>query len=98
MSLSAVGRTASTTIIGGAHEMWVQGERITGLLVGGGNAWVGGVRAQINDDAIDLGEMMREQFILALPMKPLCREACAVLCPVCQSPYSSLPRPQYLTP
>jgi paraquat-inducible protein A len=34
MSLSAVGRTASTTIIGGAHEMWVQGERITGLLVG----------------------------------------------------------------
>lgn len=34
MGLSAVGRTASTTIIGGAHEMWVQGERMTALLVG----------------------------------------------------------------
>ena len=35
------------------------------------------------DDVIDLGEVMREQFYLALPMKPLCREACAGLCPVC---------------
>ena len=26
MSLSAVGRYASTTIVGGAYEMWVQGE------------------------------------------------------------------------
>ena len=26
------------------------------------------------DDAIDLGEVMREQFFLALPMKPLCRD------------------------
>ena len=34
MGLSAVGRTASTTIISGAQEMWVQGERITALLVG----------------------------------------------------------------
>jgi paraquat-inducible protein A len=34
MGLSAVGRRASTTIIGGAQEMWVQGERITALLVG----------------------------------------------------------------
>jgi len=34
-------------------------------------------------DEIDLGEMMREQFILALPMKPLCRESCKGLCPVC---------------
>jgi len=35
------------------------------------------------DDQIDLGEMMREQFYLALPMKPLCREDCAGLCPIC---------------
>lgn len=35
------------------------------------------------DDQIDLGDVMREQFILALPMKPLCREACRGLCPVC---------------
>jgi uncharacterized protein len=35
------------------------------------------------DDVIDLGEVMREQFYLALPMKPLCREDCQGLCPVC---------------
>src|SRR6476646_1449177 len=35
------------------------------------------------DDEIDLGEMVREQFYLALPMKPLCREDCQGLCPVC---------------
>ena len=34
-------------------------------------------------DAIDLGELMREQFYLALPMKPLCGEDCQGLCPVC---------------
>ena len=33
MDLSVVGRTASTTIVGGAYEMWLQGEEITGLLV-----------------------------------------------------------------
>lgn len=35
------------------------------------------------DEAIDLGQVMREQFYLALPMKPLCREDCLGLCPVC---------------
>ncbi len=35
------------------------------------------------DDLIDLGQLMREQFYLALPMKPLCREACRGLCPQC---------------
>ena len=35
------------------------------------------------DDTIDLGEVIREQFYLALPMKPLCREDCRGLCPVC---------------
>ncbi len=34
-------------------------------------------------DAIDLGQLMREQFYLALPMKPLCRDDCKGLCPVC---------------
>jgi paraquat-inducible protein A len=33
MSLSAVGRYASTTIIGGAYEMWVEGEEITAMIV-----------------------------------------------------------------
>jgi uncharacterized protein len=35
------------------------------------------------DDEIDLGEVIREQFFLALPMKPLCRPDCKGLCPVC---------------
>lgn len=35
------------------------------------------------DETLDLGELMREQFYLALPMKPLCREDCQGLCPVC---------------
>jgi paraquat-inducible protein A len=33
MGLSAVGRSASTTIIGGAYEMWVQGQEITAVIV-----------------------------------------------------------------
>ena len=32
-------------------------------------------------ETIDLGEMIREQFYLALPMKPLCRDDCQGLCP-----------------
>src|ERR1700754_2207077 len=33
MGLSAVGRHARTTIIGGAYEMWVQGQEITAVIV-----------------------------------------------------------------
>ena len=36
-----------------------------------------------DNDEIDLGHLMREQLYLALPMKPLCREACLGLCAVC---------------
>jgi uncharacterized protein len=32
---------------------------------------------------IDLQHLMREQFYLSLPMKPLCRDDCRGLCPVC---------------
>ena len=35
------------------------------------------------NDAIDLNELLREQFYLALPMKPLCGEACRGLCAQC---------------
>ena len=35
------------------------------------------------NDEIDLGQLMREQFYLALPMKPLCRDDCRGLCPIC---------------
>ena len=36
-----------------------------------------------DNEEIDLGQLMREQFYLTLPMKPLCREDCKGLCPVC---------------
>jgi len=35
------------------------------------------------DDQIDLDELLSEQFYLALPMKPLCRDDCRGLCPLC---------------
>jgi uncharacterized protein len=35
------------------------------------------------DETLDLADLMREQFYLALPMKPLCRPDCKGLCPVC---------------
>jgi uncharacterized protein len=35
------------------------------------------------NDEIDLGHLMQEQFLLALPMKPLCSEDCKGLCAVC---------------
>lgn len=36
-----------------------------------------------SDDTIDLEQLMREQFYLSLPMKPLCRVDCRGLCPQC---------------
>jgi len=33
MGLSAVGRHASTTIIGGAYQMWLQGQEVTAVIV-----------------------------------------------------------------
>jgi len=39
--------------------------------------------AYYRDDVIDLGQLMDEQFYLALPMKPLCREDCKGLCASC---------------
>ena len=35
------------------------------------------------DDQIDLNELMREQFYLVLPMKPLCQADCRGLCTQC---------------
>jgi uncharacterized protein len=35
------------------------------------------------DESIDLNELLREQFYLALPMKPLCRGDCRGICPQC---------------
>jgi len=59
------------------------------LAVGGGHE----VERQIEEDdlstavyehdEIDLALLMREQFVLSLPMKPLCRDVCKGLCAVC---------------
>ena len=35
------------------------------------------------DDTIDLGQLVREQLYLSLPMKPLCGDDCKGLCPQC---------------
>ncbi len=39
--------------------------------------------AYYKDETLDLGELLHEQFVLALPMKPLCSDACKGLCPSC---------------
>lgn len=41
------------------------------------------VVAYYDHNRLDLGEMVREQFFLALPMRRLCREDCLGLCPSC---------------
>jgi len=39
--------------------------------------------AYYDDGVIDLADLVREQVYLALPMKPLCQDACKGLCPHC---------------
>ena len=39
--------------------------------------------AYYREGMLDLIELMREQFVLALPMKPLCSDDCQGLCPEC---------------
>jgi uncharacterized protein len=41
------------------------------------------VVAYYQGERLDLGETIREQFFLAIPMKRLCREQCAGICPTC---------------
>jgi len=43
------------------------------------------------DDVLDLNELLREQFYLALPMKPLCKEECLGLCPECGADRNTAP-------
>ncbi len=47
---------------------------------------------------LDLTEAIRQYMLLAIPMKPLCREDCAGLCPACgvnlnQAPCNCPPKP-----
>lgn len=41
------------------------------------------ITAFYRDGMLDVLELLREQFQLALPMKPLCSEGCHGLCPQC---------------
>jgi uncharacterized protein len=41
------------------------------------------ITSYYREGTLDVIEMLREQFQLALPMKPLCAEACRGLCPEC---------------
>ena len=53
------------------------------------------------DEQIDLNELLREQFYLALPMKPLCSEACKGICPQCGTNRNTAPcdcNPQWADP
>lgn len=40
---------------------------------------------------LDLSEALRQYTLLAMPMKPLCSEDCAGLCPVCGSNLNQAP-------
>ena len=35
------------------------------------------------DEMLDLGHLLREQFYLVMPMRPLCSDTCRGLCPQC---------------
>lgn len=37
----------------------------------------------MDDTCVDLGPPAEEAFVLAVPMKPLCDDACSGICPVC---------------
>jgi uncharacterized protein len=53
------------------------------------------------DEQIDLNELLREQFYLSLPMKPLCSEACKGICPQCGTNRNTAPcdcSPQWVDP
>ena len=39
--------------------------------------------AFFSGDTIEVSDIIREQVLLALPMKPICREDCKGLCPYC---------------
>jgi uncharacterized protein len=47
--------------------------------------------AYYRDHVLDFAEMLREQFYLALPMRPLCREDCKGLCPHCGTNLNTAP-------
>ncbi|MBM3808837.1 MAG: DUF177 domain-containing protein [Acidimicrobiia bacterium] len=54
-----------------------------------------------HDEQIDLSELLREQFYLTLPMKPLCSDGCRGICPQCGTNRNTAPcdcHPQWEDP
>lgn len=56
------------------------------------------VVAYYRGERVDLGEMVREQLLLSIPMKRVCRSDCRGLCPICgtnrnQAPCECRPEP-----
>ena len=49
------------------------------------------VTAFYRDGMVDLIDLLREQFVLALPMKPLCSDDCRGLCPECGTNLNKTP-------
>ena len=47
--------------------------------------------AQLEGDFLDLAPTLRDAVVLALPLKPLCREDCQGLCATCGEPLDDLP-------
>lgn len=45
----------------------------------------------LKGDAIDLGDIAREQIYLSLPMRMICKESCRGLCPVCGANLNETP-------
>lgn len=47
----------------------------------------------IKNGTIDLGPPTEQEFVLAIPMKPLCSEACQGICPICGEPITGEHKP-----
>jgi uncharacterized protein len=47
----------------------------------------------VKDEKIDLGPPTEEQFVLSIPIKPLCDEACEGICPTCGKPIDESHQP-----
>lgn len=48
-------------------------------------------RSELVGEEIDLGEILREELVLAMPSKPLCRDACKGICAGCGAELNSEP-------
>jgi uncharacterized protein len=50
---------------------------------------------QLEDDLLDLGPVLRDAVVLALPLQPVCRDDCPGLCPQCGARLADDPTHQH---